>query len=178
MKTLTTKDLILIAMFAAMLTAASILVIPIGPVPITLQVFFFLLIPSLLGTIKGLITICIYLILGLIGLPVFAGGTGGLQAVLSPSFGYLIGSLAVALYLGVTIKSSQSYVLNLLHMIGSIFILYLFGISYQYFLMNTILNTPLSLRAILITNLSVFFPIDLLKAVLACTVYRRLKRLV
>src|SRR5699024_6273824 len=100
MKSLSTKDFILMAMFAAMLAVASVFVIPIGPVPITLQVFFFLLIPSLLGAFKGLITISLYLILGLIGLPVFAGGTQGFQALLSPSFGYLIGSLAVALYLG------------------------------------------------------------------------------
>lgn len=178
MKSLSTKDFILMAMFAAMLAVASVFVIPIGPVPITLQVFFFLLIPSLLGAFKGFMTISLYLMLGLIGLPVFAGGTQGFQALLSPSFGYLIGSLAVALYLGSTIKPNHSYIRQLAYMTGAIGILYLFGITYQYFIMNVLLETPLSLKTILITNMSVFFPIDLIKALFACTVYRRLNKIV
>lgn len=178
MKSLSTKDFILMAMFAAMLAIASVFVIPIGPVPITLQVFFFLLIPSLLGAFKGFITISLYLLLGLIGLPVFAGGAQGFQALLSPSFGYLIGALAVALYLGSLIKPNHSYIRQLVYMIGAIVILYLFGITYQHLIMNVVLGTPLSLKTILITNLSVFFPIDLIKALLACTVYQRLKTFV
>lgn len=175
MSTLKARDLVYIALFTALLSVASVVVIPIGPVPITLQVFFFLLIPALLGRMKGTMSVVLYIILGLIGMPVFAGASGGLQSILSPSFGYIIGSIFVALYLGSFINTRQSFLRVFGHMALAIFILYLFGVTYQYLVMNHIMNTAISLNTILATNLSVFLPIDLIKAFLATTVYMRLK---
>lgn len=177
MKNLSTRDFIYIALFTALLSVASVFVIPIGPVPISLQVFFFLLIPSLLGPVRGCLTICLYIILGLIGIPVFAGGNGGLQSFLSPSFGYLIGAIVVAVYIGHTVGSQQGLGHILIHMSLAIFILYFFGISYQYLIMNIVMNTSISLKTILLTNLSVFLPIDLIKVFFAATIYQRLANL-
>lgn len=174
MEKLKTKDLILIGIFTAILSVASLFIIPIGPVPITLQTFFFLLIPALLGPSKGLLTIVLYMILGLIGFPVFAGGVGGFQALLSPSFGYIIGALFTSLFIGKIEKYAKSFIKMSILMLVSIIILYLIGAAYQYILMNGVLNTPISLEVIILTNLIGFLPMDLLKAILASFVYARL----
>ena len=98
MRTLTTNDLVYIAVLTAMLCVASLVAIPVViGIPITLQVFFWLLIPALLKAYRGFLSLALYVLIGLIGIPVFAGGTGGFQAVLSPSFGFLLGSLIIAL---------------------------------------------------------------------------------
>lgn len=175
MKKMKTKDLILIGIFTAILSIASIFIIPIGPVPITLQTFFFLLIPALLGPLKGFLTITLYMILGLIGFPVFAGGLGGFQSFLSPSFGYIIGALFISIFIGKIEKYAKSFTKMSILMLISIVILYLIGAAYQYVLMNGLLNTPISLEAIILTNLIGFLPMDLLKAVLASFVYIRLR---
>lgn len=177
MRDLTIRDLIYIALFTALLSVASIVVIPIGPVPISLQVFFFLLIPALLGPMRGSLSISLYIILGLIGIPVFAGGSGGLQSFLSPSFGYLIGAVVVVVYVGHTVHSHQGFIRILIHMAIAILILYFFGVIYQYVIMNRVMNTAISLNTILFTNLTVFLPIDLIKAFFAASIYRRLDNL-
>lgn len=175
MKQLSTRDLVQIALFTAMLSMGSVFALPIGPVPVTLQVFFFLLIPSLLGAVKGVTTIALYMLLGLIGMPVFAGGSGGLQSLFSPAFGYIIGALFVAMFLGKAVEKERHFLNMTGVMVMGILILYLFGMTYQYFIMNTVLGTPITWSAVLITNITTFFPIDIVKALAASTAYNRIR---
>lgn len=175
LKKLVTKDLLQISLFTAMLSVASVFVIPIGPVPITLQVFFFLLIPALLGAYKGALSILLYIILGLIGMPVFAGGSGGFQSVLSPSFGYIIGALFLAIFIGKAGEKEKRFLNMTGIMVVSILLLYTFGMSYQYILMNHVLSTPISWTTVLITNTTAFLPFDILKAIAASATYDRLR---
>lgn len=179
MKTLTTKDLTQIAILTAMISIASYVVIPIGPVPITLQVFFFLLIPALLGSFKGTVSLALYVLLGLIGLPVFAGGSGGLQSLISPSFGYLIGYIILAPFVGQlgSGKKEVSVIKVTSFMTIAVLLLYAIGMSYQYLIMNYLLGTPITFPTILIGNLTVFLPLDIVKAAGAAVVYNRLKSL-
>jgi biotin transport system substrate-specific component len=74
--------------------------IPIVPVPIVLQNLFVLLAGLLLGSRWGLASMGIYLLVGSMGLPVFAGGKGGLAHFLGPTGGYLIGFAACAYITG------------------------------------------------------------------------------
>lgn len=179
MKTLTTKDLAYIAMLTAMLCVASLIAIPVGiGIPITFQVFFWLFIPALLKAYRGFLSLLLYVVIGLIGVPVFAGGTGGVQAVVSPSFGFLLGSLAVALYIGNIARQQLPLLSMILHMIVAIFILYGFGILYQYFIFNVVAKSggSTTLISLIIANVSTFLPLDILKAILAGVVYNRLTR--
>lgn len=170
-------DLTQIALSTALLAVSSIVVLPIGVIPITLQVFFFLFIPALLGPLKGLMTIILYIVMGLIGLPVFAGGSGGIGSILSPSFGYVLGALVVALIVGTGMKNYKSK-LHTLGMMGvALGALYVIGMSYQYLVMNTVLQTPISIMSILSVNFTVFLPIDVLKLILAVGLYDRLYKL-
>ncbi|MCC5889514.1 MAG: biotin transporter BioY [Alkalibacterium sp.] len=177
MKRLSSNDLTQIALSAALLAVSSLIVIPVGVVPITLQVFFFFFLPALLGPIKGTMVVALYLFMGLVGLPVFAGGTGGLMSVLSPSFGYLLGALAVAWIVGKTFLKQRSLLYKAAVMTVALLLLYAVGMSYQYLIMNYVLSTPLSLNSILTINLTVFLPIDLVKLVFAFGLYERLKKL-
>lgn len=177
MKKPSAHDLTQIALSAALLAVSSIVVLPIGVIPITLQVFFFLFIPALLGPVKGLMTIILYIVMGLIGMPVFAGGSGGMGSILSPSFGYIVGALAVAWIVGAGLKKQR----NKWEMTGimslGLGVLYITGMSYQYILMNTVLDSPISLVSIVSMNLTVFLPIDALKMLLAIALYDRLSSL-
>lgn len=87
----TSTDLALIAGFAALIAVSSVLAIPIGPAPITLQTFAVLLAGAVLGASRGFFAVLLYLAIGIIGLPVFAGGTAGLAPFAGPTVGYLIG---------------------------------------------------------------------------------------
>lgn len=175
LKRLSTKDLVQIALLTSMLSVASVFVIPIGPVPITLQVFFFLLIPALMGPFKGTLSILLYILLGLIGFPVFAGGSGGFQSILSPAFGYIIGAVFVSLIVGKLYQYKTSSLYRISTMFIGILVLYVVGVSYQYFIMNIYLQTPITLQTIFLTNLTTFLPIDMIKAFTAGIVCQRLE---
>lgn len=94
------KQLILNAEFAIILAILAQFTIPLGPIPLTGQTFAVGLIATILGGWNGMISVCIYLLLGLIGLPVFAGFSSGFGALLGPTGGFLIGFIFNALITG------------------------------------------------------------------------------
>ena len=90
-----------IALLAAILVVCSQITIPFpGSVPITLQTFAIALIAYIMGSYKGALTLIIYLGLGAIGLPVFAGFKGGFDTLIGPTGGYLIGFLPMIVLIG------------------------------------------------------------------------------
>jgi biotin transport system substrate-specific component len=102
-----TRNIVLISLTVALTTAGAYLRIPVGPVPITLQTLFVVLSGALLGPWLGALAMVSYVLLGLIGLPLFAGG-GGPQYILSPTFGFLLSFPVSAMVVGVLLKSPQS----------------------------------------------------------------------
>lgn len=88
------------ALMAALTAAGAYIAIPVGPVPIVLQNFFVLLTGLLLGWRWGFVSMALYLFAGLIGLPVFAGGTGGVGRFVGPTGGYLLGYLPAVFIIG------------------------------------------------------------------------------
>lgn len=97
---LSTKDLVLCGMFAALTAVASQISIPIHPVPFTLQVLAVYLTGIILGYKKGFISILVYVILGAVGAPVFAHFSGGVQFVVGPTGGFIIAFPFMALIVG------------------------------------------------------------------------------
>ncbi len=90
-------DIVVIAISAALITVCSWISIPLGPVPFTLQTLAILAVLLTLGGRRGTIAIVVYLALGAIGVPVFAGFKGGPAALLGPTGGFLVGFIAAAL---------------------------------------------------------------------------------
>ena len=89
----TTKDICVSAVAVALICVCSWIAIPIGGVPITLQSLAVFLTAVLLGVKRSFFAVIAYLLLGFIGVPVFAGFTGGASKLLSPTGGYLLALL-------------------------------------------------------------------------------------
>lgn len=96
-----TKNLAYIALFTAVIAVTAWIHFPLGGIPFTLQTLGICLTAGLLGWKRGLIATATYLLLGLVGVPVFAGFTGGVGVLLSPTGGYLVGFLPLALVSGI-----------------------------------------------------------------------------
>ncbi len=119
------------SLFAALISAGAYLAIPIGPVPIVLQNFFVLLTGLLLGSRWGLAAVGIYLLAGAIGLPVFAGGTGGIGRIIGPTGGYLLSYLPAVFLIGTISERTKGRVLfDVFAMICGSIVVYVFGVSW------------------------------------------------
>lgn len=93
---ITTKDMAYIALFAVIIAICSWLSVP-ATIPFTLQTFGIFLTVGVLGGKRGTLSVLIYLLLGIIGIPVFSGFTGGVGRLLGTTGGYIIGFLLSAM---------------------------------------------------------------------------------
>lgn len=170
----TARDLAQIAIFAALIAALGLPgTIPIGPtgVPITLQTLGVMLAGGVLGARKGFFAVLVFLVLATAGLPLLAGGRGGLGIWVAPSAGYLVGFLAGVLVVGrLTVRILPRYPLwqgILVNMIGGALVIYLFGVTWLAF--------RVGFGAAVVGALP-FFPGDLLKAIVAALVVKQVHR--
>jgi len=85
--------MVLASLMAALTAVGAYIYVPIGPVPIVLSTLFVILSGLLLGSRWGPASMALYLLVGAIGIPVFAGGKGGFAYFLGPTGGYLLGYL-------------------------------------------------------------------------------------
>ncbi|MEN6326766.1 MAG: biotin transporter BioY [Syntrophomonas sp.] len=117
------------SLFGALTAAGSLIVIPMQPVPITLQTLFTCLSGILLGARAGGLSQIIYVLLGIIGLPVFAGGKAGAGVLFGPSGGYLIGFVVGAYVMGkiVEIRREPGWVWLLMALLVGNLIIYTLG---------------------------------------------------
>jgi len=102
-----TRDLVTAALMVSLLTISAWISIPLGSVPVTLQVFVVALTALLLSPGWAAATMGVYLVMGAAGLPVFSHGQGGLGVLVGPTGGYLIG-----FFLGALLGSSLRYFLT------------------------------------------------------------------
>lgn len=147
----------------------------ISPVPISLGMLAVYLITSILGMKLGTLSVAVYILLGLAGLPVFTHFSGGAGKLFGPTGGYIIGYLFMALICGVfTDKWDNKLALSLLGMILGTAVCYLFGTAWLAFSMS--MTFPAALAA----GVLPYIPFDLVKLVLALAlgsqVRRRLKK--
>ena len=91
----------LTALFAAITAAGAFVAVPIGPVPIVLQNLFAILAGLVLGPLMGGASVALYLLAGILGLPVFAGGSGSIARFAGPTGGFLVGYLLAAITAGI-----------------------------------------------------------------------------
>lgn len=95
---------LLIVLGSALLAASSWIEVPMTPVPMTMQTFALLLIGAFYGSRLAFATVCAYLLEGAIGLPVFAGGVGGLPHLFGPTAGYLAAFPFAASFVGFCVE--------------------------------------------------------------------------
>jgi biotin transport system substrate-specific component len=110
---LSTRDLAVAALFTTLLAVSSFIVVPIGTVPLTLQVYVVVLAGIVLGPRLGGLSVVAYLLLGL-ATPVYSGGASGVGVLLGPTGGYLVGFVAAAVLTGLIAGGPGSGVPRLL----------------------------------------------------------------
>ena len=122
---------VLSSLMAALTAVGAYIHVPIGPVPIVLSTLFVLLSGLLLGSRWGLISMGLYLLVGAMGIPVFAGGKGGFAHFLGPTGGYLFGYALSAWVTGLISERSRGFLpLDILAVtIGSL-VIYLLGVPW------------------------------------------------
>ena len=129
--TIQLKRMVYAALMAALTAAGAYIAIPIGPVPIVLQNLFIMLAGLLLGGRWALISVGVYLLAGAVGLPVFAGGAGGIGKFVGPTGGYLLGFAAAAYLIGILSERGRGKVaVDVLAMIAGTMVIYAFGVSW------------------------------------------------
>lgn len=132
-----TKEIVCIGMFAAVLAVCSQIAIPMpSGVPVTLQTFAVALTGSVLAWKKGCISTLLYILIGVIGLPVFTGFRGGLQVLVSHTGGFLWGFIFIALLCGTGVMFQNRVVGIVLGMLG-LLICHLLGCLQFMFLTNS-----------------------------------------
>lgn len=127
-KKMTTYQMTTTACFTAVMCVLGPMSIPIGQVPISFTNLVIYLAVFLLGTKFGTLSYGIYFLLGLVGLPVFSGYSGGPGKILGPTGGYLVGFFLMAIVCGIFIKKfPKNYILIFLGMVAGTALAYLFG---------------------------------------------------
>ena len=164
---LSTYDLVLCALCAAVTCILAPLSVPLaGEVPISLATFAVLLSGILLGGKLGALSQIIYVLLGSVGVPVFAGWTGGIGITLGMTGGYIIGYIPMAfvagfLYyrLGRSSTGPRKYIVMFVSMVLATVVLYILGTAW--FIAQTGMTLPASMAACVLP----FLPGDLIKIV-------------
>lgn len=176
-----TKDIVLIALFCGILVALGLIPpINIGviPVPITSQTLGVMLAGAILGPVRGAAASALFLLLVIVGLPVLAGGRGGLGVIPGPTGGYLIGWIAGAFVVGLLVKllvTRTEAPLTLLAfyflacVVGGIVVVYAIGIPWS----AVATGIPLGKAAF---GALYFVVGDLIKAVITALVARGVRR--
>ncbi|MFV8830162.1 biotin transporter BioY [Alkalihalobacterium sp. APHAB7] len=141
-----TKDLVMVPLFVALMAiganVTSFLVI--GGVPITLQAIFAIMAGALLGSKLGAIAMTVYMLVGLVGAPVFAQFKGGLSTLVSPTFGFILTFILMAYVTGKIIEKASDASLKtfLIACYTGLAITYILGTNYMYFAYITIAQAP------------------------------------
>ena len=159
------KKMMFAALFAALTAAVSPIKIPLGftPVPITLQTLMVLLAGALLGANLGALSQALYVLVGALGLPVFAGGGSGFGALFGPSGGFLFGFIAAAYVVGKIVEKVKKpgYLQLVIAMLIGSLVIYVFGVS------GGLIATGLPLTQILVGWVLPFIIGDIIKLVAA-----------
>lgn len=168
-----TVDMAYIALFAVLLTVCAWISVPL-PVPFTLQTFAIFAALGILGGRRGTWAVAVYLLLGVVGLPVFSGFRGGLGALLGTTGGYILGFLALALvYWLVTALLGERLPAMAVAMVLGLVVCYAFGTAW-FVILYTRTTGPMTVGAALGMCVLPFVIPDLVKLGLALVLSRRL----
>ena len=162
MKKLTIYEICACALITAIMCILSPVAIPIGPVPVTLGLFVVYLAVFILGCRGAVVSTILYILMGMAGLPVFSGYTGGVAKIAGPTGGYLLGYVFVALIGGVAAEKSayNLWIAGAALVLGTL-VAYVFGTAWFMFVTKNALVYSLGVCVL------PFIPFDIAKIVIA-----------
>lgn len=171
-----TKNLMYCSLFTALIAVGAFIKIPIPVVPFTLQFLFTTLAGLLLGSKKGTISVVAYMVLGLVGLPIFSEG-GGIWYVFKPSFGYIIGFCIGTYVTGLMAERMKEKTIPgyLAANFTGLLIVYAVGMIYYYLICNYVINTPIAIGPLFLYCFFLAVPGDICLCILSAVLVKRMK---
>lgn len=171
---MTIKRIAIDSIFLALLIVSTYISIPLSDISLTLQVLVVLLLALILPFIDSEIIIIIYIIMGLVGIPVFSNFSGGISKIFTPSFGFIISfifvPIIVKLLSGIKIKSETLKTLIISSL--SLIFIYFIGILYLFVIRSVY---EVNIMSLIIVSFLPLFPFDIIKVVLVSFITRKLK---
>lgn len=163
-------QIVICALCAAIIAISAQLTVPLPiQVPITLQTFGIALCAAVFGSVTGTISTSVYVLLGLVGLPVFAGMRGGFESLAGPAGGFIYGFIPMALLCGLKMKNLP---LRLAVSLGGLAVCYLCGaVQYSLLLQTDIINAltvavlPFAVKDILSIVAAQYMAVPIRKAI-------------
>lgn len=170
-----TRDIVYMSVFTAMISICSWISIP-ASIPFTLQTMGVFMTVGLLGGKRGTLTVLTYILLGAIGVPVFAGLTGGVSVLLGTTGGYIIGFLLSALLMwGIETIMGRNQIVLAFSMVAGLIVCYVFGTAW-FMLIYTQHSGVIGLSTVLGLCVIPFIIPDLIKIGVALFLTNRLKK--
>ena len=169
-KKMSVKTIAVIGVLTAVTCILAPLSIPIGAIPISLTnlVIYFGL--YILGTRRETVSYIVYLLIGLVGVPVFSGFTAGPAKMFGPTGGYLIGFIPMAVIAGIFIeKFGRKLIFSMIGMIIGTAVCYILGTIWFVLVMGKT-GDPVSVQAALTACVYPFIGFDIIKMVLAALI--------
>lgn len=165
------RGMVYASLFGAATAAAAYVIIPLPPVPVTMQTFVLFVGAALLGPRLGALSQFIYVLLGIMGMPVFAGGKAGLGVLFGPTGGYLLGFVAAGFVIGfiVRLRNGPGLRWYLFSMSAGTLVVYLLGVG------QLSLVADLALDKAIAVGVLPFLPGDVLKIVAAAMLTTRMR---
>jgi len=165
------RQMTLISLFAALTAVGAFISIPLYPVPLSLQTLFTLLAGMTLGSVMAASSQIIYILLGVIGLPVFSGFKAGIGILFGPTGGFLLGFIISAYVIGRIIEATKEkkFLHYLIAGLTGTIIIYIIGVT------QLSLVTGIGIKKALLIGALPFLPGDILKIIAASFIARKFK---
>lgn len=166
-------DMVYTAMFTALICVCSIISVPVGQIPVTLQTFAVCVSAAVLGLKRGTASVLIYILIGTLGLPVFSGMSGGFGVLAGPTGGYIVGFIITAAVVGFTADRTNRRIVPLIVSMA-VGILLCYAVGTPWFMIVTKMDLAVSLGYCVIP----FLIPDAVKIAAAAIITNRLDKII
>lgn len=168
-KLFSTKELVLIALFAAVIAISAWVAVP-AAIPFTMQTFAVFFAVGTLGTRCGGAAVFVYILIGCTGFPVFAGPIGGIGALFSPNGGFILSFLPASLVCGLLSDRAKGFRRTALSMAAGLTVCYIIGSAYFAAI------SGLDAKSVIISCIIPYVIPDTVKILLAAALSQRIKK--
>lgn len=171
-----TRMLVLAALFTALIAVGAFIRVPVPLWPFTLQTLFTTMAALLLGSRWGTFACAAYMILGLVGLPIFTGG-GGPQYIFKPTFGCIVGFAVGAFVAGTIVQKAKTrgFALYFLAGLADVAVVYIIGMAWFWAVKAFYMNDPIGMWTLFVTCFVPTIGVDVFKVFVAALLAARLE---
>lgn len=172
------RELTLVALFVALAVICAFLTrfMSYMLVPFSFLPFIAVLAGAILGKHLGALAMAVYVIMGLIGIPVFAGDPpfGGFVYLVKPTFGFILGFVAAAYVTGWVLEKGNSFAKYIQATLTGIIVTYVIGLPYLWAIINLYIGNSMDVLGVLKVGFFPFILLDILKAIVASIIAHRI----